>query len=257
MNLTIATQQQFNSVLCDFWENENGDVFMTRKQIGEALEYANPQKAIDKIHTRHEKRLNQFSTTVKLGVVEGNRTVQRDTVIYSAKGIYEICRRSEQSKADEFYDFVYDLLEKLRKGEMVVAKPQTVDAELEIKRMRAEAMLNNSRAKQAKLIIDMQKNKILSPVAVELLNINALEVLTEKTIEHRPGVEKSYTATELAKEFGISAQKIGSLANKHDLKTEEYGYFALDKSRYSNKQVQSFRYFESGRKKLKEIIHAK
>lgn len=124
MKLSLTTQQQFNSVLCDFWENENGDVFMTRKQIGEALEYADPQKAIDKIHTRHDKRLKQFSTTVKLGVVEGKRTVQRDTVIYSAKGIYEICRRSEQPKADAFYDFVYDLLERLRKGELKVVQTE-------------------------------------------------------------------------------------------------------------------------------------
>lgn len=174
--------------------------------------------------------------------------------IYNAKGIYEICRHSKQPKADEFYDFVYDLLEKLRKGEAILVQPQTEDAKLEIQRMRAEAMLNNSRTRQAKLILDMQKNKTLSPVAVELLNLNALEVLGDGPIEYRPEVEKSYTATEVGKEFGVSAQKIGSLANKHNLKTDEYGYFALDKSQYSNKQVESFRYYESGKQKIGELL---
>lgn len=33
---------------------------MTRKQIGEALEYANPQKAIAKLHERYKERLDKF-----------------------------------------------------------------------------------------------------------------------------------------------------------------------------------------------------
>jgi hypothetical protein len=39
------------------------------------LEYADPQKAIDKIHERNKERLDKFSTTVKLTGVEGDRTV--------------------------------------------------------------------------------------------------------------------------------------------------------------------------------------
>ena len=138
--------------------------------------------------------------------------------------------------------------------QMLIEQPRSENAKLEIQRMRAEAMLNNSRTRQAKLILDMQKNKTLSPVAVELLQINALEILGDKAIEHRPEVEKSYTATELSEMFGVSAQKIGSLANKHNLKTDEYGYFALDKSKYSNKQVETFRYYESGKKKIQELL---
>lgn len=37
-------------------------------------------------------------------------------VLYSAKGVYEICRWSRQPKADEFYDHVYEILEGLRLG---------------------------------------------------------------------------------------------------------------------------------------------
>jgi len=37
-------------------------------------------------------------------------------VLYSAKGVYEICRWSRQPKADAFYDHVYDILEGLRLG---------------------------------------------------------------------------------------------------------------------------------------------
>ncbi|WP_332649688.1 BRO family protein [Lysinibacillus sp. 54212] len=255
MNLALATQQQFNSVMCDFWQNENGDVFMTIDQLAQALEYAD-KNGVEQIVSRNEYlKDSEFSTTHKLSVVEGKRQVKRERRIFSEDGIYEVTMLSSQPKAKVFRAFVRKTLKALRKGETILVQPQTLDAELEIKKMRAEAMLNNSRTRQAKLILDMQKNKTLSPVAVELLNINALEVLTEKAIEHRPEVEKTYTATDIGEELGISAQKVGSIANKHNLKTSEYGYFALDKAKYSSKQVESFRYFEKGKKKIEEILN--
>ena len=53
--------------------------------------------------------------------------------------------------------------------------------------------------------------------------------------------ELTYSATEVGEIFGVSKNKIGSLANKHNLKTDEYGKYFYDKSRYSNKEVQTFR----------------
>lgn len=86
---------------------------MTRQQIGQALEYQNPQKAIDNIHAKHRDRLNKFSATLKVRATDGK---MYETTLYSAKGIYEICRWSRQPKADEFYDHVYGILEGLRLG---------------------------------------------------------------------------------------------------------------------------------------------
>ncbi|MFJ8099406.1 Bro-N domain-containing protein [Lysinibacillus sp. NPDC096212] len=249
--LQIIKSEMFNEVSCDFWQNENGEVFMTVIQLASALGYAD-KSGIEKIVQRNEYLKEvEFSATDKLSAPDGK---QYETRIFSEDGIYEVSMLARTKVAKDFRSFVRKTLKALRKGEIVLVQPQTIDAELEIKRMRAEAMLNNSRTKQAKLILDMQKNKILSPVAVELLNINALEVLTEQVIEHRPEVKKSYTATDIGTELGISPQRVGSIANKHNLKTNEYGYFALDKSPYSNKQVESFRYFEKGRKKIQEIV---
>jgi phage antirepressor YoqD-like protein len=111
-NLSLVKSEWFGSVQCDFWKDESGEIWMTRKQIGEALGYADPQKAIDKIHERNKDRLDKFSVTVKLGGTDGK---MYDTVVYNARGIYEICRWSRQPKADEFYDMVYDVLETIRK----------------------------------------------------------------------------------------------------------------------------------------------
>lgn len=249
MNLSLAVKEMFEGNEMNIYTNENNDVFMTREQIGQALEYKNPRIAMSNLHNRHKKRLDQFSSVIKLSTEAG----KRETTIYTEQGIYEIIRRSEQPKADAFYDWVYDLLSKLRKGEYQVVQPQSEYDKIQIQKMNAESRLMNARTRQAKLILDMQKNNTLSPVAVELLGINALEVLTDKDTNYRPQVEKTYTATEIAKEIGITANKVGRIANANNLKTEEYGIEVLDKSRSSNKQVPSFRYNEKGKQKIKEL----
>src|SRR5690625_2341678 len=251
MNLSLAVKEMFEGNEMNIYTNENNDVFMTREQIGLALEYSEPNTAITKIHSRNKRRLDQFSVTTKLVGTDGKKY---NTVIYNEKGIYEILRYSKQPKADAFYDWVYDLLSKLRKGEYQIVQTQSEREKLQIEKMKAEARLMNARTRQAKLILDMQKNKTLSPVAVELLQINALEVITDNQTDYRPQVEKTYTATEIASELGVTANKVGRIANAYGLKTEEYGIEVLDKSPYSNKQVPSFRYNEKGKLKLHEII---
>lgn len=58
------------------------------------------------------ERLDQFSTVLKTSTVTG----PKDFYLYSAKGVYEICRWSRQPAADAFFDRVYDILEGLRAG---------------------------------------------------------------------------------------------------------------------------------------------
>lgn len=253
-NLALVKSKNFGNVQCDFYSDHDKEIWMTREQIGRALEYSDPDDAIYRIHQRHKDRLDKFSTLDSLSSVEGTRTVTRDVLLYSARGVYEICRWSRQPKANAFYDFVYDILESLRKGETVLVQPVTEDAKLQIQKQRAEAMLLNARTRQAKLILEMQKTGNLSPIAVELLGVNAVEVLTDQPVNYRPEVEKTYTATEIGEELGVSANKIGRIANANNLKTPEYGITVLDKSRYSNKQVSSFRYNEAGKQKLLELF---
>ncbi|MFQ2440562.1 phage antirepressor N-terminal domain-containing protein [Aeromonas caviae] len=77
-------------------------------------------------------------------------------------------------------------------------------------------------------------------------NILPLPVLTERY----------YTAGEVGERFGISANRVGRIANEHGLKTERYGKFFLDKSRSSTKQVETFRYNEAGAEAVGVIITA-
>jgi len=71
-----------------------------------------------------------------------------------------------------------------------------------------------------------------------------------------PAIEEHYsTAGEVAAQLGCTANKIGRVANKHNLKTEQYGKFFLDKSRHSDKQVEAFRYNAEGVQALRHLIH--
>ena len=51
-NLVLLKSEKFGSVNCDFYE-EGNNFWMTREQIGTALEYQNPREAIKLIHKRH------------------------------------------------------------------------------------------------------------------------------------------------------------------------------------------------------------
>lgn len=114
--MKLVKRESFGAIQCDFYHSGT-DFCMTREQIGAALGYADPQKAIDNLHKRHVDRLDRFAVTLKLRATDGK---MYNTVVYTAKGIYEICRWSQQPKANAFYDWVYDILEGLRTGRLSI-----------------------------------------------------------------------------------------------------------------------------------------
>ena len=89
-------------------------MWMTRGQIGKALGYHNPRIAIGKIHTAHRDRLDPLSVDTNLVSTDGK---EYSTYIYNERGIFEICRWSRQPKANEFMDWVWDIIEAYRRGE--------------------------------------------------------------------------------------------------------------------------------------------
>ena len=95
----------------------------------------------------------------------------------------------------------------------------------------------------------------LAPVAKETLLITTAETLTGVSIGYRPQIEQTtYSAKELGDVLGISANRVGRIANAHGLKTNEYGLYYLSKSQHSDKQVEHFRYFEKSIDKFKAIL---
>jgi len=170
MNLSIVTKEMFGQNEMTIYENENKDIFMTREQIGQALEYKHPRRAIADIHNRNKERLDKFSGVSKLRTPQG----LQETYIYNEKGIYEIIRRSNQPKADEFYDWVYELLEKLRKRELEVTKPKT---ELEI----LQASINQMVEQEKRITAVEQKQENITNI-IKLNNSKKWRDETNKII---------------------------------------------------------------------------
>ena len=91
-------------------------------------------------------------------------------------------------------------------------------------------------------------------IAKETLIITSTETITGVPINYRPQVRKTYSAIEIGEQLGISANKVGKLTNAHNLKTDEYGMYVLDKARKHNKQVENFRYYDNVVPILKAIL---
>ena len=117
-DLTLVTTEKFGDIDCDFYRNKANEVFLNREQVGIALNYANPQKAIQKIHLNHRSRLDPMCLRIKefRNPTSGGAGVQVETIYYSPKGVMEICRWSQKPKADAFMDWVWSIVDKYRKG---------------------------------------------------------------------------------------------------------------------------------------------
>lgn len=136
-NLKLITTENFedgvveNGIPCDFWKDVNEEYFITREQIGRALGYSNPRKAIEQIHMRHKDRIDKFSCVIKSEIsrspqsdptskdsslqsegIDSNGSIQERT-FYSRKGVMEICRWSRQPVADKFMDWVWEVIDDL------------------------------------------------------------------------------------------------------------------------------------------------
>ena len=68
--------------------------------------------------------------------------------------------------------------------------------------------------------------------------------------------EKLFSATEVGAILGITANRVGTLSNQNKMKTPEFGKWFYDKSRYSNKEVQVFKYNQKAVDKLRTLLEA-
>lgn len=150
--MTVITSKPFGVLNVDVYQNDKHQYYMTREQIGAALEYNNPNKAIQNIHVKNTDRLGPLSTFLKLRKVEGGITKEREYIVYSLRGVMEICRLSRQPKADAFMDFCWDIMESLMRGDTVLATPQ-MDAALskEFIDVRLHALFDSMKNLQSEL----------------------------------------------------------------------------------------------------------
>lgn len=129
--------------------------------------------------------------------------------------------------------------EELRKPKAIPEKNSVLQSK------RVEIMELNSRTRAANLLLKIAERTNI-PEYKAVCNAKAAEMVAGEMILPLPVAErKTYSATEIGAMFGVSANKIGKLANKHNLKTDAYGKLFYSKSEHSAKEVETWRYYES------------
>ena len=145
-------------------------------------------------------------------------------------------------------DVRYKLIEKVTKKETVESKENTFKNDL------IDIEKDKIRLEKSKILKELSQS-ITNDKYKQTLQIYSANVLYDKPILELPAVEKkSYTATEIGNKLGVTSMKVGSIAKKHNLKTEEFGFWAYDKAKHSNKQVESFRYYQNVINEIKKYI---
>lgn len=176
---------------------------------------------------------------------------QGETWFINEAGLYTVILRSDKPEAKPFRKWVTGtVLPAIRK-----TGSYRSNALPDPKASIAEAKLNNSRAR-------------LASVWLKLANINPVPEYRQICASHASAVlagheviplpeakERTYSAEEVGAMLGgVSANKVGRIANQNGLKTPEYGLEVWDKSKHSAKQVSSWRYNARAVERFREII---
>lgn len=112
---------------------------------------------------------------------------------------------------------------------------------------RFRIMEMNARSRMAQTYMKLAQVDTLSSAYKNVLVSKASEVLAGEQIIPLPAIpqRKAYSAKEIGEMFNISSNKVGRIANKHNLKQEKYGEYRRGKSEHSVKEVDTWVYFDT------------
>ena len=237
-NLEIFTNPEFGNIRII---DKNGEPWFIGKDVAEALGYEASRNAITKHVDDEDKLTHQISAPGQ----------NRNMTVINESGLYSLIMSSKLPQAKAFKRWVTsEVLPAIRKHGNYAAPKQ----ENKSKSIDLEIRLNNSKARMAseyRRIAEMTDIKEYKHICQQ----KAVEVLAGMPLLPMEAVtERTYSATDIGKMFGVSKNKIGSLANANNLKTAEYGKLFYDKSPHSQKQVETFRYYECAVEKFRELL---
>ncbi len=128
------------------------------------------------------------------------------------------------------------------------AKPLTESQE-----KRYAVMERNAKIKEAALWAKLAADS--NGTYKEICRAYAANTLAGREVLSLPQVaERTYTATDVGKLLGVSANRVGKIAKAHNLKTDEYGNWYHDKAKNCSKEVEVFRYNEHGIDKIRQYL---
>ena len=236
--LTIFENPKFGQVRTI---EEDGKILFCGSDVAKALGYKNPSKAL----SDHCKGVTKRYTPTPSGKQEMNFIPEGD--------IYRLAAKSELPGADKFESWIFDeVIPSIRKTGGYTAKERPMS---DYQKMMAEKWERDHALQEARFYAGMAK-RYRGTNYEQVLNAYATKSLSGEYLVPLPTMSgPMLTAGEVGEQLGISANMVGRLAKQYKLKTDQYGEWFHDKSRYSDKQVPSFRYKACVVDKLREVLN--
>ena len=204
-----------------------------------ALGYALPRKAIQD-HCKAKGVLKRNTLT------NGGK---QELVFIDEGNLYRLITHSKLPEAEKFESWVFDeVLPSIRKTGSYQAKSTD-----ELRQKNVQIREQNAKIRTAQLLYKIADKTDTD--YKQVLHARITHLLTGEYLLPLPEVnERTYSAEEIAKQLGISAWKVGRLANLHGLKTPKYGKLFYDKAKTAEKQVETWRYYENVIPVLKSLL---
>ena len=217
----------------------SGEPWFVGKDIATILGYAKPENAI----ANHVDGEDKTSTLIQ----GSGSNYKSKAILINESGLYSLIMSSKLPQAKAFKRWVTsEVLPAIRKTGSYKTPKHSSD--------RDKAMLKNAQARSAKLWLEIAKNTGIQTYK-DVCNAYAAKELAGEDVLPLPKVqEKSYSATDIGKMLGVSKSRIGALANKNNMKCDEYGSWFHDKSPYSGKEVEAFRYNSKAIEKFRSLL---
>ena len=217
-NLKLITTENFGTVPCNFYRTINDDILLTREQIGQALEYQKPSKAIQKIHLKHQDRLEPLCIKTKLGYPQSGgdltKSDEQERIYYTERGVMEICRWSRQPKANQFMDWVWDIVEKYRNNELLDMQ-------------QILPVLNQINTALSSVTAELSRiNAAFTVMNEKVTSLDARVTTLEKTVPQLPQRRRyTYWSTKMFPKYQALMEHFGILKNG-DLYKQLYAEFS-------------------------------
>ena len=198
-----------------------------------------------------------FAITLSDSGIYTQNSINASKNIYllSERGYSKLLKILEDDFAWEQYDKLVDGYFNMRKQLSSGQAPKQLKPNLKEKEIQTR--FNNSVARKANALLKIANDPLTTKERKKALLAQATEILTgSQEIKTLPQpIKKTYSATEIGKKLGISSNKVGRLANAHNLKTEEFGMVFKQTLEQNNKEVEDFRYYENVIPVLKELLN--
>ena len=101
--------KRFKNMNIDFFK-EDGQIWIKRRDLGEALGYSYPSESTAKLHSRYKGLFQKHSSYMKL---DDNNGRSQETLLYNSTAVTRFCCISNQ-RTDQFLDWYYYTIARLK-----------------------------------------------------------------------------------------------------------------------------------------------